>query len=180
MKKKNRKRQPSKLYRRITLLGVIVVAASLAVAAATTISRRRTSIALKNAAETTANRYIKVKVAGREVQFDPQTRQIKPLTTDEAKDLANGLKTMFNKSTDGLTQEQHADGTVSMSLEGRFQNVAVAKVNADGTLSQSCVDNPEAAASFFGIDPQLLGAQQKPGSVVQPSSVKTQRAVSQQ
>jgi hypothetical protein len=55
-----------------------------------------------------------------------------------------------------LVQVRHADGSVSMDLEGRFQNVTVAKVNADGTVEQSCVDNPRAAAKFFGIDLKLI------------------------
>jgi len=45
---------------------------------------------------------------------------------------------------------------VTMDLQGRFQNVTVARVNDDGTTSHSCVDNRRAAASFFGIDPKLL------------------------
>jgi hypothetical protein len=43
-----------------------------------------------------------------------------------------------------------------MDLEGRFQNVTVARVNADGIIEQSCVDNPRAAAQFFRIDPALI------------------------
>lgn len=179
MNKKNRKRTSSKLFRRVSLIAVIGIAASLAVAATTVITRQRRATATSNPAKTTGNHFVTVKVAGRDVQFDPQTGQIKPLTADEAQQLAAGLKTMLNKSTDGLVQEQHPDGTVSMDLQGRFQNVAVAKVNADGTLSQSCVDNPEAAASFFGIDPQLLGAEQKPGSVNQTTRIVNQKVTQQ-
>ncbi|HUC19963.1 MAG TPA: hypothetical protein VMR98_00515, partial [Candidatus Polarisedimenticolaceae bacterium] len=64
-----------------------------------------------------------------------------------------------NQSTEGLVQVKHADGSVSMDLEGRFQNVTVARVNKDGSVAKSCVDNPQAAAAFFGIDPKLLGNQ---------------------
>ena len=95
-----------------------------------------------------------MKVAGRDVQVDPQTGQIKPLTPAEAQQLADGLKTMLNKSTEGLVPEKHPDGSASIDLQGRFQNVAMARVNADGTLEQSCVDEPLAAAQFFGIDPK--------------------------
>jgi hypothetical protein len=34
--------------------------------------------------------------------------------------------------------------------------VAVVKVNTDGTAEQGCVDNPRAAAKFFGMDPKLI------------------------
>jgi hypothetical protein len=44
-----------------------------------------------------------------------------------------------------------------MDLQGHFQNIAVAKLDADGKLVESCIDNPGAAAEFFGIDPQLVG-----------------------
>jgi hypothetical protein len=46
-----------------------------------------------------------------------------------------------------------------MDLQGRFQNVVVARRNTDGTVERSCVDNPQAAANFFGVDPQLFGAE---------------------
>lgn len=97
-----------------------------------------------------------MKVAGQDVQVDSETGQIKPLTPEQAKKLAEGLKGMLNKSSEGLAEEQHADGSVSMDLQGRFQNVTVARVNKDGTVTQSCVDSPRAAAAFFGIDPKLL------------------------
>ena len=43
-----------------------------------------------------------------------------------------------------------------MDLHGRFQDVTVARVNSDGTVEQSCVNNPQAAAKFFGINPKLI------------------------
>ncbi len=46
---------------------------------------------------------------------------------------------------------------VSMNLQGRFQNVSLARKEADGTISQSCVNDLESAADFFEIDPALLG-----------------------
>ena len=84
------------------------------------------------------------------------------LTQEEAQKVAEGIKQLVNKSTDGLVSVQHADGTVSMDLQGRFQNVAVAKKNADGTITHACVDTPEAAARFFQIDPQLVEDQSTP------------------
>jgi hypothetical protein len=95
------------------------------------------------------------------VQVDPQTGQVRSLTPEQARRLAEGLKRMLNKSSEGLVQEQHADGSVSMDLQGRFQNVAVARVESDGTVTQSCIDKPDQAASFFGIDPALMGVESK-------------------
>jgi hypothetical protein len=67
---------------------------------------------------------------------------------------------LVNQSTEGLEQVHHEDGSVSMDLKGRFQNVTVARINKDGTVSESCVDNPQAAGAFFGIDPKLIEAEQ--------------------
>jgi hypothetical protein len=80
---------------------------------------------------------------------------------------------MLNKSTDGLVQVQNPDGSVSMDLQGRFQNVTVARVNEDGRVEQSCIDEPEQAAQFLGIDPQLLGVKSANGVSTQPV-VRTQ------
>lgn len=93
-----------------------------------------------------------------------QTAQVRPLTQEEAQKLAAALKAMANQNTDGLRSVQHSDGSVSMDLEGRFQNVAIAKRNEDGTVAQSCVDNPAAGAAFFGLDPALVGLESKAGS----------------
>ena len=82
--------------------------------------------------------------------------QIRPLTQQEAQQLAEGIKNLVNQSTEGLKQVHHADGSVSMDLEGRFQNVALAKKTADGNVVQSCVDNRESAAAFLGIDRALI------------------------
>lgn len=102
---------------------------------------------------------MKVKVAGQDVPVN-QTGQVKPLSPDEAQKLADSLKHLLNKSTEGLVEERHADGSVSVDLQGRFEHVTVARKNQDGTVSQSCVDNPRAAAAFYKIDPKLLESDQ--------------------
>lgn len=82
--------------------------------------------------------------------------QIRPLTQAEAQQMADGLKTLVNQSTEGLREVHHADGSVSMDLQGRFQSVALAKKAENGYVAQSCVDNPESAAAFFGINRELI------------------------
>jgi hypothetical protein len=142
---------------------VFLTTIALVIAAGTVVSTQR---AMSNQAsevhqssqvpERSTGNFVTVKVAGQEVQVDSQTGQVKQLPPDEARKLAAGLKQMVNQSTEGLVQVQHADGSVSMALERRFQNVAVARVNDDGSVTQSCVDNPQAAGAFFGIDPNLI------------------------
>lgn len=161
--KKTKLARSAKRFPRRSLM-IVTAIAVLAIAAITVVSRQSTNSKQTNEsqklttgiASTSDKKYVKVKVAGQDVLVDSQTGQIKPLTQEEARQLADGLKGMLNKSTEGLVEVQNGDGSVSMDLQGRFQNVTVARVNTDGTISQSCVDNPRAAASFFGIDPKLL------------------------
>lgn len=94
------------------------------------------------------------KVDKNSTQADEQTaqeNQARPLTAQEAQMLSEGVKGLVNQSNDGLEEVQNPDGSISIDLQGRFQNITVAKKNADGTVSQSCVDNEDGAASFFGI-----------------------------
>ena len=150
-------------FGRLHVFGIIVALVVLIVGAVTVLSRQPVSGKDSQKQETTsvvpnkANKnYATVKVAGQEPQVNRQDENIQPLTPQEAEKLAAGLKPMLNQSTEGLVQVQHPDGSVSMDLEGRFQNVTVARINKDGTVSQSCVDNPRAAGAFFGIDPKLI------------------------
>jgi hypothetical protein len=144
---------------------VATAAAIVMIAGITVISRQHASrrsvegqtTAIQSTAKLTRTRtYVTRHVAGQDIQVDTQTGEIKPLTPQEAQQLANGLAPMVDNSTEGLVQVRHADGSVSMDLQGRFQNVAVVKMNTDGTIEQGCVDNPRAAANFFGIDPKLI------------------------
>ncbi|MFS8084243.1 MAG: post-PEP-CTERM-1 domain-containing protein [Acidobacteriota bacterium] len=135
----------------------------LAVSAVTALSRQNAKGKTSKNQETAAvapnkanKNYVTVKVAGQDVQINGQTGDIQPLTPEEAEKLAAGLKPMLNQSTEGLAEEQRPDGSVSLDLKGHFQSVTVARVNKDGTTSQSCVDNPQAAGAFFGIDPKLI------------------------
>jgi hypothetical protein len=178
-------RKLAKGSRRLPLVGIIIATAVFAFGAATVISTQRPKVLEARdqhtespVANLVANKpgknYITVKVAGQDVQLDSQTGDMKPLTPEEAEKLAAGLKPMLNQSTEGLVQIQHADGSVSMDLQGRFQNVAVARMNKDGSVSQSCVDNPRAAGAFFGIDPKLLGDKQN-GTSERPLQVTPAR-----
>ncbi|HKZ79803.1 MAG TPA: hypothetical protein VJ124_16140 [Pyrinomonadaceae bacterium] len=163
------KDQPTRkiFKRRLTLLVVIcgvgaIVLVSLGGVAALT---RQTHLETpKEANAVIAQRdYVTVSVAGQNVQVDSQTGQIKPLTTDEAQKLAQGLKELVNQSSEGLVEVRHADGSTSVDLQNRFQSLAVAKRDTRGNVTQSCVDNPRSAAAFFEIDPHLIeGAAKSP------------------
>jgi hypothetical protein len=154
--------QPGAKRRYVLALAAVVV---VAIAAVTVISRQNASsrsvadqprVNESRANATRGRTFVTRRVAGQDLRVDTQTGEIKPLTPQEAQHLANGLAPMLDNSTDGLEQVQHADGSVSMDLDGRFQNVTVVRVNTNGTVEQSCVDSPRTAAKFFGIDRKLI------------------------
>jgi hypothetical protein len=157
--RKKARRIPSKRMGRFAWMGIIVAVFALGATAAVSL---RTGDAKNPRAPLSKNETdfparVGLHSAAAETSIGSQTGQIRPLTQEEAQKLAEGIKKLVNQSTDGLQSVRHADGTVELDLDGRFQNIAIAKRNVDGTLSQSCVDNPKAAADFFGIDPQLVG-----------------------
>jgi hypothetical protein len=162
---KDKGRNSSKKARRVTAVAIVMAVLALGAMAAVSMrsSQAKDTTARQTNTDTRAN--ANPQMNAQPAPFIVQTAQIKPLTQEEAQRLAEGLKKLVNQSTDGLQQVRHADGSVSMDLEGRFQSVAVAKRDENGNVVQSCVDNREAAAAFFGIDPQLVGVPAKIGSV---------------
>ena len=163
MKKINKPAKSAKRFPRPPV-SIITAIAVVAIAAVTVVSRQSAPGSETRKADGPQNttvsspadeKYMKVKVAGQDVPVN-QTGQVKPLSPEEAQKLADNLKHLLNKSTEGLVEERHADGSMSVDLQGRFEHVTVARKNQDGTVSQSCVDNPRAAAAFYKIDPKLL------------------------
>ena len=163
MRKATRKRiTVAKRFRRLHVFAIVATLV-LGISAVTVLSRQTGRPKEAKTPQTASivptkpnKNYVTMKVGGQDIHVDSQTGEIQPLTPQEAAKLAEGLKPMLNKSTDGLVQVQHPDGSVSVDLQGRFQNVAVVRVNKDGTVSESCVDNPKAAGAFFGIDPKQI------------------------
>ena len=51
------------------------------------------------------------------------------------------LEQMTSRSTEGLSEVQHADGTVSMDLQGRFMHVMVAVPDGKGGTRLVCTDD---------------------------------------
>jgi cell division protein FtsB len=170
-RKKTKKHDSATATRRLPAL-VALALVVLVIAAISAVSRQlvaeKQSMPAENtpaSKDATAKKYMTVKVAGQDVQVDSQTGKLKPLTAQEAQELAEQLKKMVNKSADGLKEVKRADGSVSMDLEGRFQHVVVAREREDGTLSMSCVDTPRSAAAATGIDPKLLGVEGGKGPI---------------
>lgn len=161
MKKQNQKNKSDVTPedRRARVVTVTLAILLIALAAITVVSKQlmTANASTAQAANSHAPKYVTVKVAGKDVQIDPQTGHIKPMTPEKARQIAEELKARLNKSTDGLVQVRNRDGSVSMDLQGRAQNVMLVRTNDDGTVEQNCVDQPLAAAEFLGIDPKLMG-----------------------
>lgn len=94
-----------------------------------------------------ADRFVSVDVGGKRLRVNAQTLQSGPLTQDQAQQIADALRD--NQSSAGLVEVKHADGTVEMDLQGRFQDYVIARKNDDGSVSTACVDNAEAARNFL-------------------------------
>ena len=158
--KKNKGYAPAK-NRRVRVITITVAILLIAVAAITVVSKQLTNAntSQPKVANSHTSKYVTVSVSGQDVQVDPQTGRIKPMTPEKAQEIADLLKARLNKSTDGLVQVQNPDGSVSMDLQGRAQNVLLVRTNDDGSVEQSCVDEPLAAAHFLGIDPKLVGVE---------------------
>jgi hypothetical protein len=90
-----------------------------------------------------------VQIAGQTVAIDRATGRLRQPTPEEAKALAAGLKAMLNRSTDGLTVVQRANGAKSVDLQGRFQSISVARVNPNGKVAEKCVTSKREAEAFL-------------------------------
>ena len=158
MRKQSRKNRSTRSARRSSITMVLIAVAILAVGAVTVVSRQ--SLSNRQQTKTTMQ------------NLNVATGQNHPLSSEQLAQrdrdaLAGGLKDMINQSTEGLDEIHHSDGSVSVNIQDRFQSVTVAK-DDNGRLSQSCVDNPQAAGAFFNIDPKLI--EKKPRSLVSPAT----------
>ena len=145
----------------LAVAGIVIAAAATVISRQNSAAKAAANTAVANSTTTAAatsagHTYVTRRVGAQDIQIDTQTGQIKPLTPQEAQKLAEGLAPMVDQSSEGLTSVRQADGSISMDLQGHFQSVTVARVNSDGTVEQSCVNNPEAAGKFFGIEPKLI------------------------
>ena len=146
-------RRPASKFKRLTVVSTVAIVV-LAIGAITVLSRQR-SEAERKAQMAAKTQIVSARLTSQDAHLDGQN-QPQELSADDAQKLGQGMSELVNQSTEGLVEVKHADGTVSVDLEGRFQNVTVARVNKDGSVSTSCVDNPRSAGAFFGIDPKLI------------------------
>ncbi len=99
----------------------------------------------------------------------PQTDlpPVVPPTAAEALGEAR-LEQMTSRSSEGLVQVVHADGAVSMDLQGRFMSVMLSTTNADGTHAVSCGTGLE-ALKHATAKPTAKKDKSKPAAMAPPT-----------
>jgi len=150
----NRSAQKRTVFFRISMLALVLFAVGMITAIAKYESRHSEPATPKKqsiVANEPGSKLVTIEMNGKKLSVNAQTLQQGPLTQDQAQQIADALKD--NQSTDGLVQVQNPDGSVSVDLQGRFQNVVMARKNDDGSVSQACVDNSKAASAFLSANP---------------------------
>ncbi|MFO0584881.1 MAG: hypothetical protein U0229_21620 [Anaeromyxobacter sp.] len=92
--------------------------------------------------------------AAQAAAVDPSTGKLRALTPEEAAALIEANPGLSH-STEGLIERPLANGAVALDLQERFMDVALARVDPDGTVSSRCVESPAEAKAFLeGKDPK--------------------------
>ena len=90
--------------------------------------------------------------AMKEIVFDQATGKLRKPTTEETDLMVEQISSLTNRSTEGLTVQQSAQGGEMMDLEGRFGGVVLGRARADGTTEIRCVFTMEEAVAFLGLE----------------------------
>lgn len=91
-------------------------------------------------------------VATKEIIFDEASGKLRKPTTEETQQLVEQLSSLTNRTTDGLTGKELANGTRQVSLEGRFGAVVLGRAREDGTTEIRCVTTMEEGVAFLGLE----------------------------
>ena len=66
--------------------------------------------------------------------LDPETGKIGMSVVQPSAALDADTREALRRDSEGLTRIYHANGTVSVNLQGRFQNVSVARIDENGKI----------------------------------------------
>src|SRR4051812_38851175 len=91
-------------------------------------------------------------VATKPIVLDQATKQVRMPTASEVQSMVAQISSATNRSSEGLTAKTLPNGTKQVNLQGRFQQVTIARANADGTMETRCVSSMEEAAAFLGLE----------------------------
>lgn len=97
---------------------------------------------------------VAVIASGLKVDFSvfAQDKSERASQTESDLAMAEFIKTVTNRSDEGLIPEQNFNGGVTVDLQGRFQNVVVAKSDFENGLQSACITSLSEANNFFGKD----------------------------
>lgn len=84
-------------------------------------------------------------------QADDQTRIDGRNQTEKDREMAKEIARVTNRSSEGLVSKETSDG-IEVDLDGRFQNVMLARLEGEGEFAAACVTSLGEANSFFGKD----------------------------
>ena len=87
--------------------------------------------------------------SGQQVAADTKNQKVRPPSQEEVQTLLEGMKNFVNQSTEGLQVKRTANGAQYVDLDGRFENVAIAKIGPDGKVQSECVNNLKDAKKFL-------------------------------
>jgi len=82
--------------------------------------------------------------AGLVIAWDPETHTF-TMPMNRSLPLSAAERNAISRSLAGLVPVRHADGSVSVDLQGRFQEFAVVHLAADGKPVVRCLDDSAAA-----------------------------------
>jgi len=83
--------------------------------------------------------------AGMVVGIDPETGELGMPTPEQLQRISDSQQSQVDHSSAGLVEVHHPDGSVSIDLQGRFQEYATVRIGPDGKLTYRCVDGEENA-----------------------------------
>ena len=104
----------------------------------------------------TAVNQVKVTGDGLRVFVDPATGKIKQPTAAEMRALDAAIASLPTQELRSATATQYSDGSVSITNDGSLMNYAMVRINADGSVSQACIDDAAAADAFLNGASQVF------------------------
>lgn len=82
-----------------------------------------------------------------------QNRQAGPSgPTQQDRLMAATIRRLTDRSTDGLIERVAPGGGITVDLDGRFQNVPIARIDDNGDVALRCITSVAEANDFFGRD----------------------------
>ena len=93
-------------------------------------------------------------LAGQRVHIDPQSGKLREPEHEESKQLSDQMRRLAGPSVKQLKAVRHPNGMLTVDTQGAFLSYSVAKVNADGTVSQECVKSLDEAKAWMKTTPQ--------------------------